>query len=412
MPNFQQGWTGDPAVVLAQRMGFDVLKQMFWGRWAKFTTPGGVPVSDKMIPRVTESPVVIQNELSQGKSLIQIPVHRNLNQLPRVGNQQLKDHEERPKINHASVPIDVLRHAEMPYEGFFDQQITKQYNLLKNARPALLRYYARVSEYLQASYAMYYGFSYNVLNSSNWGSHSIVKKNSHPNCYVAGTGKVSGTPGTSTYETNIGTAVSNLGAANNFDTGFLRFLAVQPEIRKIAPIVTNEGNRLRLIVAHPYQLISLKNDSQFDNQVAAARAQAFAKDNPYLYGARYIWEGFAIFEAETVCWPVSVSGGKPVYGPSSFTDLDDFESKLLPSSAGAVAGFVLGINALFKAQSRLVNQFKTRVDDYGAILGIAYQTIEGYARGDFWNEDDGTRGEYLINRGSALFITYESPPST
>jgi len=357
-------------------------------------------------------PLVIQNELKNGKSLVQIPLHQNLNQIPRVGNQQLKDHEERPKINHVTVPIDVLRHAEMPYEGFFDQQISKQYQLFKNARPALLRYYARVSEYLGAPYALHHGFSYNVLQSSNWGSHSIVKSNSHPNCYVAGTGKVSGTPGTATYETNIGTAVTALGAANNFDTNFLKFLALQPEIRKIAPIVMKDGNKLRLILAHPYQIASLEADSTFNSQISAARAQAYAKDNPYLYGVNYIWGGFAIFEAESTCWPVSVSSGKPVYGPSSWTNLDEFEAGLFPSSASALTGFVIGSNALFKAQSRLVNSFKTRTDDYGAILGIAYQTIEGYARGDFWNEDDGTRGESLINRGSAMFITYESPPST
>lgn len=52
MPNFKQGWTGDPAVVLAQRMGFDVLPLMIWGRWAKFNTPGGVPVSERMRPQV------------------------------------------------------------------------------------------------------------------------------------------------------------------------------------------------------------------------------------------------------------------------------------------------------------------------------------------------------------------------
>ena len=65
---------------------------------------------------------------------------------------------------------------------------------------------------------------------------------------------------------------------------------------------------------------------------------------------------------------------------------------------------------MFKATGQPM-EFKKRVDDYDEIMGIAYRTVEGYSRADYWNEDDGTRGQYLKNDGSALLITYAEAPS-
>ena len=81
-------------------------------------------------------------------------------------------HEERRKINFAKVAIDILRLAEMPQEGIMETQVTKDYKIIETVRPALTNHYAKVSEYLGVSYAFYYGFSWNVLQSSRFSGNS------------------------------------------------------------------------------------------------------------------------------------------------------------------------------------------------------------------------------------------------
>ena len=408
---FDRDFTGNIPVILANKMKFDVLPQFFYGKFAGFTTPKGQAVTSTVTPRPTTSPVVIQHELERrAGDLIQIPIHRLLTQLPTVGRDQLAGHEERPFINHASVPIDVVRHAELPQDGIMSRQTTKEYRILENTRPALLRHYAMVNEFLGAAYAMYYGFSWNILNSVRFAGDAKIKAVSHPHIFVAGSGKVgygSGYPGSDGYETAVGTAISAIGTADVFDTSLLSALKAHQQIQRIQPIITKQGNPLRLIAAHPYQIATLEADSLFQSTTASVYAQQLARDNPLLVGAKYVWGGFAIFETDTAVWPVRVSGGKPQWGPASITDMTSFRAY---ESDTIFAAVVFGQNALFKAMGESI-QYKKRVDDYDEIIGIAYRAVEGYARGDYWNEDDGSRGQYLINDGSALVVTYAAAPT-
>ena len=49
--------------------------------------------------------------------------------------------------------------------------------------------------------------------------------------------------------------------------------------------------------------------------------------------------------------------------------------------------------------------------DYGFIKGLGYQAVEGCSRADYFNQDDGTKGDALVNDGSALLITGATQPS-
>ena len=409
---FERAFTGNQAVILANKMMFDSLDHHIWGKLAKFNTPGGRPVTKNLEPAVTDAVVVIQRELERKMGdVIEIPMHRLLDNMPTVGKTQLEGHEEDPKINHCKVAIDLLRHAEKPQDGIMSTQTTKEYRLIQNVRPALLRHYSMVEEYLQATYAMYNGFSYNVLQSARFSGHATITANSHPHIYVAGQGKVSyGTssyPGTDGYETNIGTAIDNVSESHVFDTDFLRGLKAHRDIQRIKPIISKDGNPLRLIFAHGYQIATLEADDLFNASAASVYAQSMAKDNPMLMGVKYVWGGFAIFQTDTAVWPVTVSAGVPVWGVSSPTVLSDYQSY---STYNKFAGMVLGYNALFKAFGRNL-EFKQRMADYDEIIGVAYRSVEGYARGDYWNDDDATRGQYLKNTGSAIFVTYAPAPA-
>lgn len=411
-----RSFSGNVAVYLAAQMKYEVLKHHFWGKFAKFNTPGRedskVAVIRKNDPKPIASPIVMQHELNkrQGDRMY-IPMLRNLINLPTVGMDQLKGHEELQKVNHAVVPIDILRHAVLPQEGIMSTQTTKDYKLLEHAKPQLLRHYAEVEEFLGCSYAFYYGFSYNILQSSRFsGNSENISAYSHPHVYIAGAGKVGysgGYPGSAAYEDAIGTAVSAMTDTNVFDTAFLNGLKADEQINKIDPIIMKDGNQLRFIVAHPYQIATLEADTNFKEVASRAYVQQLAKDNPLLIGAMHIYGGFAIFSSDTAVWQVSVSSGDPVYGPSTISNLSSFKSY---STATKFAAILLGNNAMFKGTGKAI-EFKKRVDDYDEIIGIAMRTVEGYSRADYFNNDDGTRGEYLNNDASAVLITWAEAPA-
>lgn len=413
MAVFDRSFTGNQAVLLAAQMKFEVMKYHFWGKWAKFNTPGRKVIARKgNDPQPTASPIVMQHELERRMGdKMQIPLLRNLINLPTVGTDQMAGHEELQKINHVQVPIDIVRHAVMPQEGIMTTQTTKDYKLIQNAKPQLLRQYAQVEEFLGCSYAFYYGYSYNVLESNRFsGNSENITANSHPHVYIAGSGKIDwGTdyPGSAAYEDNIGTAIDAMVETNVFDTNFLSGLKADEQIRRIDPVIMKDGNLMYLIVAHPYQIATLEADEKFRQTVAQTHAVQLAKDNPLLVGCKYIWAGFAIFESDTAVFPVTVSGGDPVWGPSTISNLTSFTGYSSYEKFGAI---LLGNNAMFKGTGQAL-EFKKRMADYDEILGIAYRVVEGYSRGDYWNEDDGTRGQYLKNDGSAVLVTYAAVPS-
>jgi len=415
---FERSFSGNYPVVLARQMQFQAIKTMLWGKWAKFNTPGSVPVKPGNDPMPVDSPVVIHYELSRrAGDLIEIPMHRNLVKLPRIGKEQMAGHEEEPKVNFLQLPVELTRHAETPQDTTISTQVAKDLRLLDNTKPALQRHYARMMNYLLCSFSIYNGYSWNVLASARWSGDSKIAKASHPHVYMSGRGKVSyttyGYPGNTAYENGIATELDLLGAGDVFDTNFLTGLKADPSIQKIPPIIMKDGNSLRLIIAHPWQIASLEADAAFREVTAAAMAQSYAKNNPYLVGAKYIWGGFAIFENDTAVFQVSTASSLPVWGPSSVQlssitgNLDSFESYGSATKFGAI---VLGSNALGLALADRMG-FKKRVDDYDELIGIAYRQIVGGGRADFWNREDGSTGQHLVNESSAVCVTREVAPS-
>lgn len=421
---FDRDFTGNKAVYLANQLRFEAPKTHFWGKFAKFNTRNkagqeGVPVAPGNNPRPTNSPIVMQYELKRKQGdVMEIPMLRRLVGKPTYGLDQLEGYEERQKANHVQVPIDILRHGVLVQDGSMSRQTTKDIRLLENAYPQLKLHYGEVSEWEGVSHAFYYGFSKNILASSRYSGDSKIKAISHPHVFIKGQGKAgvdfgtaSNYPSTSGYESDIGTAIGNISTGDTLDVAFLQYLKAQPAVRKIMPLIMKDGNPLRFMVVHPYQIHSLENDSAFQQQAATVWAQNYAKENPLLIGCKYVYAGFAIFESDTAVWWVDTSGGDPVYGPkagatevASLDDYEDYAGKTI------FAGFILGSNAIYKGMGSAF-RFKGASQDYEERQGVAYVNLEGYSRGDFWNEDDGTRGQYVVNNGSALFMTYAAQPN-
>lgn len=413
---YNRSFTGNRVILLASNMRFEATRQMFWGKMAGFTTKGGIPVDPNNIPVPTGSPITIQNEFKfKMGDKMQIPMLRALRGTPTIGTNQMAGFEERFKINHATIPIDILRHAGLPQEGSMMTQTTKDYQIIQRARPQLQKHYAEVMELLMITYTFYHGFSWNIIDAANtrWAGETYIKRISHPNIFIAGQGRFvpTGTDycGTSGYETQLATALGNIGTTHVFNTTFLKGLKAQQQIRRIQPIVTKEGNRFWLIVAHPYQIDSLENDPAFNQAASAAFVAAAVKNNPMLTGAHHYYAGFMIYSSDTACWPVRVAGGVPQWGPSSIASIESLDDFTDYEEDTLFACIILGLDALFRGVASSLT-FKGREADYGEIQAIAYRTLEGASRADYWNEDDGTRGDALVNDGSAIGITYASVP--
>jgi hypothetical protein len=412
--------TDNQAVLLAQKLVFESSQFELWGRWMKFNTPKkeAVNPNGKNALTLNNTPIVVHRELQkQAGDHCRVPMFRNLDQLPKYGEEQMAGHEEKQKINHATVYLNLVRHGMFKKTSSMNWQTTKQYDIAKWAKSQLQNHYAKVNSRLGVSNAFYKGFSDNIINDSTWfdgNGANAPSGYSHPHIYVAGDSKVSygtvGYPGTSTYETAVGTAISGLGNTNVFDTALLNGLKAEPQIRKIGELYTKDGTPYRIIVANPYQINDLMLDPDFKAiaQNALGGAKELAKENPYLVGCKWFWNGWAIFDGGHLIWPVSVSAGDPVWGYNgTITLLSDLEDWADYTAFGAI---VLGDNAMAKATGSPMN-FRTRTDDYDEVTGTAYRIIEAYARNDFKNLNDGTAGQYMINDSSAIVVTYAAKPS-
>lgn len=410
--------TDNEAVLLAQKLVFQTEQYELWGRWMKFNTPKkeAVNPNGKNAMMLTNTPIVVHRELQklQGDHC-RVPMFRVLNNLPKYGEDQMAGHEEKQKVNHATTYLNLVRHGMFPQTSSMQFQITKQYDIAKWAKPQLQSHYAKVQSRLGVSYAFYNGYSHNILGDTTWftGGNNAPSAKSHPHVYVAGSGKVSygvsDYPGTDNYETAIGTAVSGLGNTNVFDTAFLNGLAAETQIRRIGQLYTKDGTPFRIIVAQPYQIADLMQDDDFKAiQRSVVVGENLMKENPYLVGCKWLYNGWAIFDGGHLVWPVSVVDGNPVWGYngtiSLLSDLEDW------SDYTAFGALIIGDNAMAKATGSPM-EFRMRTDDYDEIKGTAYRIIEGWARNDFWNLNDGDSGQYLVNDSSAIAVTYASKPS-
>ncbi len=410
---YNRQFSANVANYLAQKMMFQAQQDLLWAQWGKFTTPDGKAVDENKginAKQVTNSPVVFHRELKKKRGdELKVPMLRLLTRKPTYGLNQMKDREDRFNINHAGVFIDIIREAVEHQDGIMMEQTTKDYQLPKQVAPALMRHYAEVANYLLYPFALYNGYSENILESNRQGLPSAV---SHPHIFVAGDGKVSygvsNYPGTSGYEAAVATAFDTLGSSDIMSASLLRGLNAHPEVRYIRPLVMHGGKKYRIIVMHPYQLADLRADAEFKATVQAGYVERLVKDNPLLTGMAEFYEGFAIFDGSQAVFPVSTSSGSPVYGPSGgIVDLTSLRSYASETKFGA---YILGDNALLCAKGSNM-RFINRVDDYNELQATTYRCVEGVSRGDYKNEEDGVNGDNWIKEGSAIVATYESAPT-
>lgn len=420
---YNRAFTGNKEVYkIMQDTFWEALQDNFWSPMLGETTVDGRAVDPlESRPTPTANPIVFHRELTNTQGdIIQVPTIRLAKNMPTISNEQLKDNEEPLFVNHSEVPVDTLRHAVKPLDGKMMGQTTKALRLVENSQPALRDHFARSMTVLGPSYALYYGYSHNVLRGDWFAGHAFIKTISHPHIFIVGLsgGKLpytSGNPSSAGYETLLSTKIGEIGVSDTLTGKSLRGLKAHPSIRRIKPLIMKAGGKLRFMVLHPYQLNTLIADTEFRTATERilSSTQRVIEDNPILYGAQFIYEGFAIYVSDLAVSPCRDASGVPEFGPSGINtatytgNLETFENY---TTETVFAGYILGSNAVSMAVASAMEPI-SREDDYGHIKGVGYDIIQGFSRGDAWNRDDGTLGARIVNDGSALIISYAAAPT-
>lgn len=417
---YDQTFSTNYGLLVGREFSAAAIARSPWSRFAGFTTDGGKPVSPANQPKSIDKILVQHRELvSNNADTIDVPKFRRLKNLPTSGTAQLEGFEEESKINNLAIPVDLWRHANTRQSSYMENQIFKgsPNDLIKASEPLLKRHYQDVTNYLGPSYALYNGFSKNIYDSNWHNNNSKVLTvgtvgTSHPHIYSANTGKVAysgGNPGTTGYENTAATDIDAITSAHVLDTQVIDSLATQYDIGLIDPVELEGAEPFRVLLVHPFQLHTLRQDTKFQQAATYSNTfiQSLKKVNPILAGAGHYYNGFMIYEYHGIVFEVSTASSKPVWGPSSVTDLTNFYKQASATKFGAL---VLGAGAVYRAIGRDVF-FEGRSADYKQYKGLSYNAIEGYSRGDFWNRDDGTTGEHIINESSAVLVTYAAAPA-
>lgn len=408
--------------VQARNTYFSRLADMVYGKWIKWTTDDAKPVNPRAgvnAEAQVNSPIVAHRELigaDKAGTKLQLPLFREPTQISLHGNQQLSGQESERKINVADVWVNEIRSGEKVKHGRMSAKALAEFGIPETSKKWLGMQWAKQCNFLEIPWALYNGISYSVLeDTAMFAGDSYVAHRSHPNFFtVSSSGSTisrvgsGGTtyPGNSGYETLVGTAINEITTADVLSAATFKALNAEDQIRKIPFLVTKDGMPLRFALVDPYGMAVLRNDADIKAAQNAAFVQNLWKDNPMLTGVPIIYEGWAIFDGGHAVYPLSTSSGSPVYGPTTIADLTSFNDY---SSYTKFGMQILGDNALFHALAWDM-EWTGEERDHGATKAIGYTLGGGFARGDYWNRDDGSTGQYVVNDGSAILGYYAAKP--
>jgi len=308
-----------------------------------------------------------------------IPFRRRLTGAPVYGDTVAKGTGERRTFNWLRSYINQTRKVVEAQAGKMSDLRAKKLKLIENAKPDLVDWWA---QYLNQDIyrAFYEGVGLNLSGSKNYDALGVYKRY-HPNVYCndGGVLTVAGTEKAFTTAAQLDTAV---GAT---DTGMtvaiLQDLRVKALALKIPQIVTKNGYKFWVMVVHPAQAVTLKQDSDFE----AATNSAFnghRSDHPALKGALCEIAGFVIFEDIVGIrgWDNAAGG---FYGDDDTNPIDSmFEPTTISDNYCAL---VFGNQALGMGVEESLN-FGEEVDDFKNIKEVAGIMVYGANRADFVTE--------------------------
>lgn len=365
---------------------------LFWSRFMGWVEPSNVP-GEEMAP---VAPIMMKREFgTEGMTSMKLPHYRRLVQDFVYGDSTLKGTGERQRVNYQLLRINQRRKAVAPPTRMSAQRV-KRLDLINRAKPQLSRILPEHTEVMINS-AIYEGFSRNVTAAATVGAYAQTTYQ-HPNMYAIDSGQVTWSATSSTYLTNIHSAVSGLTGAvdDKFNSTALYGFASEMIKLKIQPVVVG-GYPFWPLLIHVNQWRQLMQDGEFRADLRSAAPRDLLQ-NPIFQGAapRHYFAGFLIFVRNASVWGVTTAATPTVtWGATNpLNALDTYDVK------GAIA---FGNNFLCGGWA-FGPHYTTEVDDHGNWSEVGLAVIDGYARHDA--PDSTSSPTEHVNQSSAVLLSY------
>lgn len=308
-----------------------------------------------------------------------IPFEKDLIGAPVFGDTVAKGTGEDQDFRWLRSYINQIRKVVKAQSGAMSDFRARKLKLIENAKPKLVKWWSKyINQDIFRSF--YEGLGSNLSGSKDYDALGVYRRY-HPNAYC-NDGGVLTVVGT---EKQFSTAAQLDTAVGVTDTGLtvsiIRSLAVKCLQLKIDKIVGKKGYKFWVLVVHPNQLKTLKNDTDYE----AATNSAFSThkgDHPMLNGAVCEIEGFAIFSDIVGIRGWDDATGR-FFGDDDTNPIDSmFEPTAITDNFCAL---VFGNQAIgFGVVESL--SFGDEVDDFANVKEVAGIMIYGANRADFVTE--------------------------
>jgi hypothetical protein len=390
---------------------------------------------------------VFRRFVTEGKTDMEIPVRIRLTGRPTFGNKPLTGKAEDAKVVYRRVKINVTRKSYNK-PSLLGAQMTIPYleNLIGKASDYLTQWW---NDYHPGNFmlATLTGYSADLLGPAADGGRgqSIM---SHPNFYVAGSGKVSysgGRPGSAGYEAAVESALDGLTdvAGDGMSPGFIAGLVLEAQRLKIQPILMKAGFRRFCIWISDSQWKQLSEHTDFKDWYK--RLPNELDDHPLATNARADLHGAIIYVDQSMwgAW-TNANPGKDINDATSTPTAGLPEYGIPPTATERSLGYKFGIDwigGMRSVSNRKVGfligesflnvgvgvpilegkkgpsmTFTEQVNDHGAIAEIGIATVQSVIRSDSFDEDGVivglTKGDFHENTSSLVFATYSKDEIT
>ena len=373
----------------------------------RFASPTGKPIE------------VLTNFQHEGGVHMDVPVMYPLTELPKYGDSQVLGTEEKRKIAYKKVAVNQVRKGVVVRDGAMSEAVLKkpevQQQLMQGAQVELTDFNARWNAF-QPYLALLERYSANLSATAALGGLAYTKQ-SHPNAFVAGAGRVAITNVNTiaTYEADVATALGNLSdtSACHFSTNLIENAAFHATQLKIRPINIGADVVHYAMVISPAQAIQLYRDEKWLNaqQFAGVRDEKLNR----LYNGQLIgvYRGVAIY-IDVNSPSVKVTGDTGFTAANSTTGdatgiqygADNYIANPIEASNKKVA-ILFGASCVACGYADPL-KFESESWDYNNKKSEASRMIVGYERSDIYDNDGsfGTAGNFKENTSSLVLFTW------
>jgi len=339
-----------------------------------------------------------------------IPIHYPFTESMVYGDLQKKGTGETKKLSWLKVKINAVSKVAKVQDGLMGEQLLKQfptvYKRIQNAKADLIDIHQRWQG-LAPYDALTKRWSNNIyLPTANGGLGETAQ--SHPNFYVAGSGKVAWNATPATYETAISTALNGLTdvAGDRMSIAFLENMIAAGSTHKIRKANLGSGEYYVIVITSS-QARQLKADSNWQ----LIMKDAFTRDpkiNPLFTGKI---EGFlsgAYIVVDDNAFGAKISGDDGYDATLGTVNYGNANPLLSPiDTAPKKLAYLLGASAIGCGHAMALG-FEDELDDFKTKKEVAAMSIIGYGRSDIYDLDGhfGTKGAFLENTSSLIGATY------